>query len=135
MYETDEGILESELKRLLFKSLQMYRFSSSLDFEDLVWDLDLDRDERSRLDPPVIVNAVIGPRQIVLQLVRGQVRYWLTSERDPLAQAYTADTEIGVVKNAEDAAALCAEFLNSDVPPCDLVTPRFAGGMPLGRRH
>ena len=89
-------------------------------FADLLWDMRIE--EVLAIEPGVIVDSKETPRRIVLLPVRGEIRYWLTTDRDAMREE-TALQEIGIVA-ATDAIALCREFLATDALPRHLATRR-----------
>jgi hypothetical protein len=103
-----------------------YRLSEVGSFLDLLWDDNLTSEEVMALEPAVIVDDAFGPRRIIFQVVRNQIRYWLTSNRDPVALSGTAETELGSVTSLASATALCAEFLDAHTPISALRTARTA---------
>lgn len=132
MMVSQDAKLEAELKTLLHEGGERYPVSTIACFLDLIWDANFAMDELLAMDRPVIVEAVGGPRRLVLQRVRGELRYWLTSNREPMAK--TIENELGTVASLADAVALCEEFLNSETRPGDLTTPRLVGGVQRGAR-
>lgn len=120
---TEQGILERALRGALGeKSL----VSTTVSFADLIWDGNVPTAEIVSLDPAVVLDAISSPRRIVLQHVRGEIRYWLTSQRDPYLASRSSDGELGVVPSLSDAITLCEEFLVEKHPIESLRTPRVA---------
>jgi len=83
-------------------------------FADLVWDSDMTMEEAVNLDDAVAVDHKRSQRRIVLQRIRGQIRYWFTTDRRPEVlnsdQARTV-CELGWVASVNEALLLCDEFL------------------------
>ena len=127
----EPGLLESELRGRLDSSGTNYVWSTTICFGDFLWDAGIDFEEVKRLDVAVIVDSTRRSRRFVVQRIRGELRYWLATERDPMAMSRTGEGELGVVSSVDDAVALCTEFLDGDVRIGDLKTPRLSGGLSL----
>lgn len=123
----ESGTLEEEL-RARFKIMGNRCMVTTTDcFLDFLWDPGMEFDELSKLDRPVVVDSLGGPRRIVVQRVRGELRYWLATDRDPMVMSRTGEGELGVVGSVDDVVSLCSEFLDSDIRIVELVTPRRRG--------
>jgi hypothetical protein len=92
-------------------------------FLDLIWDNDWTSAELLAVDPGMMIDARHNQRRIVVVPMRGELRYWLSTEREPMRMGL-AETELGVVA-VDELASLCREFLESDMLPGALQTPRF----------
>lgn len=101
-------------------------------FGDLVWDVDMTSGEARQLDPAIVIDSRLTQRRIVLQRIRGQIRYWLATERRIERLYRDAQTELGWVSTVEDALALCREHLFTSTEPNDLRTRRWVRGQPRG---
>jgi hypothetical protein len=124
--QPEPGVLELELEPLLRARGTLYVLERTLMFGDLAWDADATFQEILHRDWALIVDAVMASQRIVLQRIRGQIRYWLTANRDP--RVYCDERELGWVNSLDDAGALCNELLNGESTVRALKTPRFAGG-------
>jgi hypothetical protein len=60
-------------------------------FLDLLWDDDLHLEEIEALDGVVTIDATDRPRRMIAQSVRGRLRYWLATDRDPIALSSIAE--------------------------------------------
>ena len=121
------AVLRDELSKRLELNNERYSISTAASFADFVWDEDLRFQEILSLDPVVIVDAKLSSRRIVLQRIRGELRYWLTTDRDPHSYANSGSksgNELGTVESIEAAVQLCEEFLNTEVPISELKTAR-----------
>lgn len=99
-------------------------------FGDLLWDADGLLEEYIAMPAAVVIDAVQGPQRVVVQRVRGELRYWITTNRDP-ARTDSAN-ELGVLATVEHLVGLCDEFLGHAVLPAGLKTPRRSGGIERG---
>lgn len=124
------GILASQLQDRLRWHGDRYSISTTISFADLLWDPDMHLEEIETLDRVAIIDSKERPRRLVVQRVRGELRYWLTTDRDPMSRS--DEGELGVVASVEDAVSLCCEFLDSEARIDNLRTPRFAGGIRRG---
>lgn len=95
-------------------------------FLDFVWDADMMFNEMDALDSAVVIDAVNGPRRVVVQRIRGELRYWLATHRDPMTMTNLGKDELGIVSSIADLATLCHEFLNMNVPIRELRSARLA---------
>src|SRR5262245_29130876 len=123
---SEEDRLESELKAGLAGWRTRFAIWTTPCFGDFLWD-EMTFEEVQALDPAVFVDALVGPRRIVLQRVRGEVRYWLATERDPVKMSKRGKGELGVVDSVSRAVLLCDEFLSAEVQIEDLLTERKVG--------
>lgn len=98
---------------------------------DMAWDVDMTMQEKEHLRGVEIASAT-NLRQISVAVIRGEVRYCLTTDRSPEGPHDWAENELGVLRSIEDAFTLCAEFLNSALALAELRTPRVAGKRRLG---
>lgn len=111
--------MESDLEIELKAQLQVHHAISTLPmFGDFLWDSDGSLDEYLVTPPAIVIDAADSPRRIVVQRVRGELRYWLTTNRDPARM--DGKTELGVIATVEDLVGLCEEFLGRAVQPADL---------------
>jgi hypothetical protein len=124
--------LESDLKRALPEWEMHFEISTMSGVPDLAWDPDMTLEELTRLDDAIIVDALHGPRRAAFQTVRGEVRYFLATARDPIVLNDTGETEMGTVASITDAATLCERFLRSDKPLRELDSPRLKWGSKRG---
>ena len=80
-----KGVLEGQLTRLLEPPGQeRYAISTAVSFATWRRDGDASIGEIMGRDPVVVVDARASQRQVVLQRIRGEIRYWLTVNSDPL---------------------------------------------------
>ena len=114
--------LQEELNSL---SASNFVLSSERTFLDLTWDADMTLEELLALDPAVVVDAIENRRRVVVQRIRGQLRYWLTEDR--LHDGSAASSELGTLFSVEDVYVLCKEFLVDGVDAARLQTPRICG--------
>lgn len=110
-----------------------YAMSTLASFADFNWDGDATVDEVMSRDAVVVIDGIENERRVVIQHVRGELRYWLTTERDPYAASRRGDNELGVVATLDDAVELCREFVEGMVAPAELQTPRLVRGQQRGR--
>lgn len=94
-------------------------------FGDLVWDADMTSAEAQQLDPAVVIDVRATERRIVLQRIRGQIRYWLATDRRVEHLYQDAQTESGWVQTIDDALALCREHLFTSTNPGNLISRRW----------
>lgn len=118
------GALGAALGGVFAARMRKYTMETTPGFLDFLWDEDLTFEEIRELEPGVTVHAVAGGRQIVLQRIRGTIRYWLATESDPIALNNAWETELGVVDSVVDAADLCDEFLDTATRIGELRTRR-----------
>ena len=97
--------LADELRSLASEGINI---STIPTFGDLLWDENMGLPHIRSLDPAVVLDAVSSHR-IVMQRVRGEIRYWCTTDRNPYSKAIK--TELGIVSAVDDARSLCQEFL------------------------
>lgn len=90
-------------------------------FGDLLWDEDMTAGECERIGGSVRVDAPKSSRAIFLMLVRGEIRYWLTTDRDPYAACSTSG--MGVAPSFDAALVLCDEFIDRGLAVDSLTTP------------
>lgn len=120
--------LENELRRRLPAGQTI---STIPLFGDFLWDADGSLEEYLALPAAVVVDAPQSSRRIVVQRVRGELRYWITTNPDP-AQP-DGENELGVIATVDDLLTLCDEFLEKRVRPSDLKTPRWSRGEQRGQ--
>jgi hypothetical protein len=104
--------------------------SSALLFGDFTWERDFTMDEVRSLEPAVCVDSTKSSRSAVFQRMRGEIRYWLTTDRDPYCDYDSTERELGAVKTLDDAVTLCEEFVVQERHVADLQTPRAIGARP-----
>ena len=92
-----------------------YTVATTPGFIDLSWDPDLTREEILSYEPGVDITCAGSTRRLVAQRIRGELRYWLSTERDPMRMD-DAQMELGVVASVSTLAALCREFLPASTP-------------------
>jgi hypothetical protein len=126
------SILEAELRDGLAQTEIQYELQTTICFGDLIWDADFTMAELLAPDNAVILDSRENMRRIVLQRIRGEIRYWLTMDRTP--GAYSADSELGKVGSLDDAIVLCMEFLGGASDVLSLRTPRIVGGAKRGEQ-
>jgi len=85
-------------------------FSLGASFGDFCWDADMTLEEIMASDPVVIIDVASGPRRMVVQRLRGELRYWITEDRDPRSSHPRAG-ELGTLADVDDVVSLCAESL------------------------
>lgn len=112
--------LELEIKEVLGDSDRLV-ISTELVFGDLLWGLSSSA-EVMALDQAVLLNAVDSRRQLVVERIRGEIRYWVTSDRAP--DALDPETDLGTLASVRDVGAFCREFVLGDGPLSACVTPR-----------
>lgn len=108
---TNSRALESELRESLGEWATRHTISSMSAFLDLAWDSNMRFDEMDALDSAVVVDSKTNQRRAVVQRIRGELRYWLASSRDPIELTNSGQVEFGVVATIDDLARLCDEFL------------------------
>lgn len=81
-------------------------------------------DEVRSLEPAVILDSINTGRRFLVQRIRNQLWYWLTTERDPYVFDRRGEAEIGTIDTVERAAQLCKEFVCSELLPAELTTIR-----------
>lgn len=117
----DSRSLETRLRQGLSREVdRSVKLSTTPLFLDLAWDSDLTGDDLKALEPAVVVDAVHSSKQLVFQIIRGELRYWLTTDRSPAALASTAETQLGVAPSLDYAIALCREFIVGELSPHDV---------------
>jgi len=122
-------MLEGELVKAL--GIPAVEISTVPWFADVAWDADMTMDEVRGLDPAVILDH--GWRRIVVQRIRGELRYCLVTDfRPEIVNAIDDCAELGWVESFSDAVALCREHLLGDRPPSALSTRRWAHGKLVG---
>lgn len=121
------GALEDELRDQTGAIVSRWTISTTDLFLDFLWDSGMEIEEVNGLDRPVVVDSLSGPRRIVVQRVRGELRYWLATARDPMVLSMTGEDELGVVASVADLVSLCSEFLDSELRIADLTTRRTIG--------
>jgi hypothetical protein len=84
-------------------------------FSDLMWDMDLTMEEIHAFKAGVDLGCAGSTRRLVAQRIRGEIRYWLSTERDPMRMD-DAEMELGVVSSVPALADLCREFLPTNTP-------------------
>lgn len=119
---TSRNELEHELKTALPGWSLHYAIEARESFADLAWDADLFLAEIKLLDRVVFVDGLASPRRAVFQRIRGEIRFWLTTDRDPYNNL--SESSLGVLASSTAAAALCDEFVRTGTPLASLVTPR-----------
>jgi hypothetical protein len=88
---------------------------------DLLWDRDTSAAEYQALDGAVSVENDHTQRRVIVLLVRKQLRFWLTTDRDP--RAVGSSSGLGTLPSFEAAVKLCDEFIRRDVAIESLTTP------------
>ena len=113
--------LEGELKTLFADSGDTFSTKGYPPFLDFLWDCQLTRDEYVTLEGSVVVDELDGPRTAVFERIRGEIRYWIATDRD---STHDRECEIGVLASAEAAVSLCREFLSERRAIRRLASPR-----------
>ncbi len=92
---------------------------------DLLWDADLSvpEIEASRC---IQVDSRKDARRVIIQVTRGEIRYWLTTNREPGDHASPVLLEHGILATMDDAGRLCREFLAVGLKPDELRVRRRA---------
>jgi hypothetical protein len=111
-----------ELKTALVGWSLLYAIETWESFGDLLWDNDTTFSEVQQLDRVVVVDSLTSQRRIVFQRIRGEIRFWLSTDRDPYNNL--SESSLGVLASSTAAAALCDEFVRTGTPLASLVTPR-----------
>lgn len=128
--------VDSEFMRLVPGWKESYVVSTTPCFSDLIWDADMSLEEVKTLDSAVIIDAIKGPRRLVVQRIRGELRYWLATHRDPMPMTNLGEGELGTVPSLKEVATLCDEFLVKELPIKDLGTVRSTGeGLTIKKGH
>ena len=95
--------------------------SSTYVFGDLLWDPDSSFAEVEKLGGAACVERTQSPRRVVLMLVRGEIRFWLTTNSDPYASG--AASGMGILPSVSAAINLCDQFIGRDVSIEQLTNP------------
>lgn len=119
-----EAKLRDELRSAIPGLEEHTTITLEVAFADLLWDGDMTIDEAFALDPVVVLDALDSYRRLVIQRVRGQLRYWLASDRRPSELKYD---ELGWLDSFDSACLLIEELLFTDTPAHELKTPRSCG--------
>lgn len=110
-------------------------FTTLPTFADFMWDSDMSWEEAVQNGPAVVIDGENTQRRIVLQCIRGQIRYWCATDRRPERLNADAVDELGWVDSFDDAVNLCHEFLTSSSLPHELLSRRWAHGVLRGSRN
>jgi hypothetical protein len=87
---------------------------------DLLWDIDMTAaDYRDR--GSVSIEKKQSQRRVILMLVRNELRFWLTTDKDPYGVG--AKSGLGTLPSFDAAVTLCEEFIRDDVAIERLTTP------------
>ena len=127
--------LERELSTRLESTSGRYSISTLASFADFNWDGDATIDEVMSRDAVVVIDGTEDERRVVIQRIRGELRYWLTTERDPYAASRDGENELGILASLDHAVELCRESLDCTTPVAGLQTPRLVHGQQRGRRR
>jgi hypothetical protein len=88
---------------------------------------DLPVRERLSMDKAVVIESADKTRQIILQRLMGQIRYWIQIGELESLRRGGGETEVGRLATPEDAVSLCEEFFRQPGSIGELTTPRLAG--------
>lgn len=118
MGETDANIeLRSQLAAVLDPRCLV---SSGPVMADLMWDQGITASDWRTAGFSVRVEAASSTRLVVLMAVRGELRFWATTDKDPRATYFIAG--MGVLPSFDTAVQLCTEFIADNVPVEHLTT-------------
>ena len=87
--------------------------------QDLLWGCNTEA-ERAASGVSIFVEKSGSRRRIVLMDVRGELRYWATTDKDPFASSRSS---LGVVESFQGAVLFCHEFVARDVSIDHLTAP------------
>lgn len=107
----EEQPLDVAFKQLVPNWGTHYRISEVRDFGDFFFGLT--RQEIEALPTGLKIDSVTGPERIVAQRVRGQIRCWLVTHRDPYQNP---DGRLFGVTTTHGLVSVCQEFLVEKVP-------------------
>jgi hypothetical protein len=87
---------------------------------DLMWDQGITASDWRSAGFSVRVENAASTRLVVLMLVRGELRFWATTDKDPRATYFIAGR--GVLASFDAAVQLCTEFVAHNLPVEHLTT-------------
>lgn len=86
---------------------------------DLLWGCNT-TEEREAAAVSIFVEKIGSRRRIVLMTVKGEIRYWATTDKDPFVSSRSS---LGVVASFEGAVRFCHEFVARDLSIDHLTAP------------
>lgn len=87
---------------------------------DLMWDQGITASDWRSAGFSVRVESASSTRLVVLMSVRGELRFWATTDKDPRATYFISG--IGVLPSWDSAIQLCTEFIALELPVEHLTT-------------
>lgn len=117
-----DGDINAELRDQLAIALGgQCSVSSAPVMADLMWDRGITASDYRTAGTSVRIETASSPRLVVLMIVRDELRFFATTNRD--ASAPDVISDMGVLLSFDAALELCREFIVQGLPVEQLATP------------